>query len=62
MRNLWIMTLALFAIGAGITVYAQRAECAFCNSFPCYNSAGCGYGCVCLKRGGEITGQCYSVD
>lgn len=62
MRTTWILIAILTVTGIGITAYAQRAECAFCNSFPCFNSAGCGRGCVCLKRGMELSGTCYSVD
>jgi|LakMenEpi03Aug12_release.lakeMendotaPanAssembly.Ray.scaffolds.fasta_scaffold759416_3 hypothetical protein len=38
------------------------ADCATCPSFTCYNSAGCGGGCVCLKQGMDLSGSCYSTN
>lgn len=55
-----LIVATILAIGAG--VYATRAECAFCPSFTCYSSAQCGQGCLCLKRGFETGGSCFSAD
>lgn len=39
---------------------APAAECAYCYSGECYSSSICGSGCVCLKRGLDVHGYCYS--
>lgn len=55
-----ILVLVAVLVGLGATVYARRAECVFCYSGPCYNSSICNGGCVCLKRGLDVSGYCYS--
>lgn len=38
------------------------AECGICATYACYNSNMCGRGCVCLKRGMDMSGSCYSTN
>lgn len=62
MRNvIWIVLAALVAL-VGVAAYAQRAECAWCMSGPCWNKYGCGVGCSCVKVGGEMEGVCVSIE
>lgn len=49
-----------FALAQGAS--APQARCAFCYSGPCYNSQICFRGCMCLKRGTDTKGECFSVD
>jgi hypothetical protein len=58
---LWTLMAAAIVVLVG-SIWAARAECAFCSPYECYNSAMCGGGCLCLKRGMDLTGSCVSVD
>ena len=60
-------TIAIACAGAllGMLLVALApapAECGICSTFECYNSAMCGRGCVCLKRGMDMSGSCYSTN
>lgn len=59
-----LVTVCIGALLGWLLVVAAPAPagCSFCASFTCYSSSMCGRGCVCLKRGGEMGGSCYSVD
>lgn len=51
--KLWIIGLAALA---GVTLWAQKADCVFCPSWTCLGSGTCG-SCVCVNMGG-IGGKC----
>lgn len=48
--------------GAGVWLYPREAQCAFCPSIGCVDRSVCGKGCVCLKTGTEVYGQCVSIE
>lgn len=50
------------AIGIAFAVGPSRARCSWCFQGDCYNSSICGSGCVCLKRGLDLSGYCYGVN
>ena len=47
-------------LAGGVVTVPNEAECAYCPTYPCYGS--CGTGCLCLKKGGEISGECFSAE
>jgi hypothetical protein len=60
-----IVTAAIvFAAAFAIGNYAAppKAKCAWCYSGTCYDSSICGSGCVCVKRGLDLSGECASFD
>lgn len=64
-NSVWIMVLSAFLgviIIAALFGMATRARCAWCPSYTCYSTAGCGGDCVCLKAGSSLGGHCYSAD
>lgn len=40
----------------------KPAECAGCSILTCYGPRTCGNQCVCIKRGMDLSGSCYSVN
>lgn len=60
MRKL-ILIIALIISIIGAYYYTTKpAVCEWCSSVPCYGTC-LGQGCVCIKRGGETSGSCYSI-
>lgn len=62
MRADWFAWVVAAVFFVAIVFWVTRGECAWCASFPCFNSSVCGSGCVCLKVGGEMQGSCVSID
>jgi len=58
------ITTGLIALIATATFMftAKPADCAFCATYPCFQSNVCGTNCVCLKQGMDLQGQCYSAN
>ncbi len=54
--------LALFIGIGGYLLTAKPCMAGFCFTGTCYSSSGCGEGCLCLKKGMELSGECYSAD
>ena len=56
--------LAAVLLLAGGLVLGNPKPCyaGLCFDVRCLNSSICGLGCVCLKRGTEPMGHCYSID
>ena len=52
--------IAAILATAGITFWANRAECVWCPTWTCYNSAGCNQ-CVCMNTGG-FGGKCVGFN
>ncbi len=63
MRNI-ILGLILIALmlGGGYIALTKPCFAAFCPSYTCFSSSACGKGCVCLKKGNESGGECYSIE
>lgn len=58
----WIIgSVVGIAIAVMISV-PHKAECAWCPSYKCYGSNSCGGSCSCVTIGGEMGGQCVSVE
>jgi hypothetical protein len=62
------ISLSALLIAATVTLgalYAMpRVACAwgYCPSYRCAGQGACGSGCVCMIPGGELWGQCVSLD
>jgi hypothetical protein len=54
--------IILIAAVIGIFIYASNGNCAFCFDSECYSSSSCGSGCICIKRGMDMTGYCASIN
>lgn len=64
MRSRKILGIAAIALAATLSDGVARptpAACAMCWSGACYNSRMCFRDCMCLKRGSDTTGQCFSA-
>jgi hypothetical protein len=57
-----IALVAALLLGGLFLLAPRTAPCATCWTGECWNSASCGYGCVCLKRGMDLSGYCYSAE
>ena len=53
-----LLTLLLFVPALAPT----PAACSYCYTGKCYSGSICGRGCMCLKRGLDVHGYCFSVD
>jgi hypothetical protein len=60
-RALTILGLALMAALLDGGARPERAQCAFCYNGTCWNSSICGRSCVCMKRGMDTSGSCFSA-
>ncbi len=58
MKLLLIAIVALLAIGASITLYAEPAQCVFCGNMFCMSSANCPNDCTCIRPRGSVSGEC----
>lgn len=61
------LSVAILLIATGFSVVGfvaqpKRAECAGCSILTCYGPRTCGNQCVCIKRGMDLSGSCYSVN
>lgn len=62
MRKLMIVCLLAIGFLGSEAVTPPKAKCAYCTfSGVCYDSAICGGGCFCMKRGLDLSGYCYSI-
>lgn len=62
-RNMVLALLLLLLVGIGGYLFtAKPCVAGFCFTGTCFNSSGCGQGCICLKEGMDLRGKCYSVD
>lgn len=52
--------MALGLSGLALVAWENRCQAGFCFDVKCMSSSICGQGCVCLKRGTEPMGECYS--
>lgn len=60
MKKAITIIFVLSLILAGVAVFrVSTARCGMCYSGECYNNIVCGQGCVCLKRGLDVSGYCY---
>lgn len=66
MRNRAIIIVlagvAVLVIAIGMAFKPSRARCTWCYSGQCWDSGICGQGCLCLKRGLDVSGYCYGVN
>ena len=46
-------------LAGGVVAVPNEAECAYCLH-PCYGP--CGTGCVCLRKGNKLAGECFSAE
>ncbi len=62
MRRLAVAIAVTFGLvlAGGVVTVPNEAECAYCPTYPCYGP--CGTGCVCLKKGNELAGECFSAE
>lgn len=60
-RAIAIIGLALAATVLQGGAAPATATCRWCYEGECYNNSICGAKCFCLKRGGEVSGACFSA-
>lgn len=63
MRNLYIGIILSFIMGIGsLLYYTKPCFGGGCFDVTCFSSSTCaGDDCVCLKKGSQPTGTCYSI-
>ena len=63
MRKVKIVLMVLAAmVVASASIWATRAECAWCPRIACFGPGGCGQDCVCITPPGSMRGDCYSIE
>lgn len=61
MKWVFIITILLFCMMMSF-IFTGRCFAGYCFSTRCYGPNQCGSGCYCVKKGGEISGECYGVE
>lgn len=55
-----LLIASITIVVVAITSNPKKAHCAWCYTGKCMNNSICGTGCVCLKKGMDFWGECYS--
>lgn len=61
MKYTVIIVILLF-IAMMSFIFTGRCFGSWCFSTRCYGPGQCGNGCYCVKKGRELSGECYSVE
>lgn len=55
-----VLAAILFTVEGVTKVGVKNAQCQYCPSYSCYSSSTC-LSCSCMKRSGEISGECVYI-